>query len=246
MYQRIAQPLSALVEMGQLRGAHVEAAIRRVLAPIPKHVPVLLACTHYPALMHTCEAVSVSYGLTQPLVWPSGSNHSMRTAVNSKSGQRATRAPPMAMLRRSLGLHPQRCVHYRSAFRRRLSEIRSPSDMRSVTTLESPHDSTPFPTGCVSSHLPRVGAEGQWVREYSVRESKNFIIVHVTAQIYPDGTCRCRGMTRSAYVHHYLGGVSGIGPNGRLRRLDSHSRSHLRVLPQRRCTPSTSQSRCAP
>ena len=57
VYQRIAHPLSALVEMGQLRGAHVEAAIRRVLAPVPKHVPVLLACTHYPALMHTLRVL---------------------------------------------------------------------------------------------------------------------------------------------------------------------------------------------
>lgn len=47
----VAQPLSALVEAGQLDGPEVEAAVAAVLAQLPAVPAVLLACTHYPALL---------------------------------------------------------------------------------------------------------------------------------------------------------------------------------------------------
>lgn len=48
--ERVAQPLSALVEAGQLDGPGVHAAVRRVLRPMGRLDALVLACTHYPAL----------------------------------------------------------------------------------------------------------------------------------------------------------------------------------------------------
>ncbi|HET6613396.1 MAG TPA: aspartate/glutamate racemase family protein [Kofleriaceae bacterium] len=48
--QRIAQPLSGLVEAGQLSGPAVDAAMAAILAPLAGIDALLLACTHYPAL----------------------------------------------------------------------------------------------------------------------------------------------------------------------------------------------------
>jgi glutamate racemase len=50
VHQRIAQPLSALVEAGRVEGPDVEASVERVVSTL-RSVPLLvLACTHYPAL----------------------------------------------------------------------------------------------------------------------------------------------------------------------------------------------------
>lgn len=48
--ERCAQPLSALVEAGELTGPHVEAAVQAVLEPVGEVAGIVLACTHYPAL----------------------------------------------------------------------------------------------------------------------------------------------------------------------------------------------------
>lgn len=48
--QRIAQPLSALIEAGDLSSPEVETESRRILAPLRKCSHILLACTHYPAI----------------------------------------------------------------------------------------------------------------------------------------------------------------------------------------------------
>ena len=49
--QRVAQPLSAFVERGVLRGEALERALDAILAPMRDRVPaLLLACTHYPAI----------------------------------------------------------------------------------------------------------------------------------------------------------------------------------------------------
>jgi glutamate racemase len=47
--QRIAQPLSALIEGGDMGSADFHAAARRILTPIRNSSHILLACTHYPA-----------------------------------------------------------------------------------------------------------------------------------------------------------------------------------------------------
>jgi glutamate racemase len=48
--QRIAQPLSALIEKGDISSDTLRAECRRILAPIKDCSHLLLACTHYPAV----------------------------------------------------------------------------------------------------------------------------------------------------------------------------------------------------
>ena len=49
--QRIAQPLSALIESGDVSSPELRAHIRAILAPIRQCSHLLLACTHYPAII---------------------------------------------------------------------------------------------------------------------------------------------------------------------------------------------------
>lgn len=48
--QRIAQPLSALIESGDVSSATLRAESRKILAPVKNSSHILLACTHYPAI----------------------------------------------------------------------------------------------------------------------------------------------------------------------------------------------------
>ncbi len=48
--QRIAQPLSGLIEAGDVGSDRLNAEARRILAPIRNSSHILLACTHYPAI----------------------------------------------------------------------------------------------------------------------------------------------------------------------------------------------------
>lgn len=48
--QRIAQPLSALIEAGRLAGPVLDAALDEILGPLRGVELLLLACTHYPAI----------------------------------------------------------------------------------------------------------------------------------------------------------------------------------------------------
>lgn len=48
--QRIAQPLSALIESGDVASAELHAQCRRILSPLKDCSHLLLACTHYPAI----------------------------------------------------------------------------------------------------------------------------------------------------------------------------------------------------
>jgi glutamate racemase len=48
--QRIAQPLSALIESGDVSSPELRAQCRRILAPLKNCSHLLLACTHYPAI----------------------------------------------------------------------------------------------------------------------------------------------------------------------------------------------------
>jgi glutamate racemase len=47
---RVAQPLSALIEAGELDSPRVVAEVARIVAPLKKLPALLLACTHYPAI----------------------------------------------------------------------------------------------------------------------------------------------------------------------------------------------------
>ena len=48
--QRIAQPLSALIESGDISSETLREEARRILSPIRNCSHILLACTHYPAI----------------------------------------------------------------------------------------------------------------------------------------------------------------------------------------------------
>jgi glutamate racemase len=48
--QRIAQPLSALIETGDVSSATLRAQCRKILGPLRNCSHLLLACTHYPAI----------------------------------------------------------------------------------------------------------------------------------------------------------------------------------------------------
>jgi len=48
--QRIAQPLSGLIESGDVSSGKLRAESRKILAPVKNSSHVLLACTHYPAI----------------------------------------------------------------------------------------------------------------------------------------------------------------------------------------------------
>jgi glutamate racemase len=53
--QRVAQPLSALVEAGKVSGAAVERQVARILSPIVGCDVLVPACTHYAALLPVFE-----------------------------------------------------------------------------------------------------------------------------------------------------------------------------------------------
>ena len=65
--QRVAQPLSARVEAGELSGAAVEADVARVVAPLRTADALLLACTHYPALAPVFRAQLPGVTLLDPV-----------------------------------------------------------------------------------------------------------------------------------------------------------------------------------
>ena len=64
--QRVAQPLSALVEAGQLQGPSVRAAVTEVIEGLPTVDAVVLACTHYPALASHFAALLPGVPLVDP------------------------------------------------------------------------------------------------------------------------------------------------------------------------------------
>lgn len=48
--QRIAQPLSRLIESGDTSSTELQAQAKQILTPIKRASHILLACTHYPAI----------------------------------------------------------------------------------------------------------------------------------------------------------------------------------------------------
>jgi glutamate racemase len=53
--QRIAQPLSALIESGDISSSTLREQCRRILAPVKDSSHILFACTHYPAITHVLK-----------------------------------------------------------------------------------------------------------------------------------------------------------------------------------------------
>lgn len=48
--QRVAQPLSGMIESGDVSSDELKAEAKRILAPLHESSHILLACTHYPAI----------------------------------------------------------------------------------------------------------------------------------------------------------------------------------------------------
>lgn len=53
--QRIAQPLSALIESGDVSSETLKRECQRILSPLKNCSHILLACTHYPAITSTMK-----------------------------------------------------------------------------------------------------------------------------------------------------------------------------------------------
>ena len=53
--QRIAQPLSALIESGDVDSTDLKREAARILGPIRNSSHILLACTHYPAIRNVLQ-----------------------------------------------------------------------------------------------------------------------------------------------------------------------------------------------
>lgn len=65
--QRVAQPLSALIESGDTSSATLRNECRKILRPIRNSSHILLACTHYPAIAKVIqEFVAESCVLLDP------------------------------------------------------------------------------------------------------------------------------------------------------------------------------------
>lgn len=63
---RVAQPLSALIEAGDLGSDHLRAEVRRIVAPLAHLPALLLACTHYPAIAEVFRAALPGVALLDP------------------------------------------------------------------------------------------------------------------------------------------------------------------------------------
>ena len=87
--QRVAQPLSAFVERAELGGAEVTRSARRVLAPLRSCDGIVLACTHYPALLPVLTEVLPNKVWLDPVThlatWLEGSTGLQRgdTTINA-------------------------------------------------------------------------------------------------------------------------------------------------------------------
>ena len=57
VHQRIAQPLSGLIESGDVGSEKLQSEAARILAPLRNCSHILLACTHYPAIAPILQAI---------------------------------------------------------------------------------------------------------------------------------------------------------------------------------------------
>ena len=63
---RVAQPLSALIEKGELESAAMTDLLRRLLVPLRSMDAVVLACTHYPAIRPQIQEFLPGVALVDP------------------------------------------------------------------------------------------------------------------------------------------------------------------------------------
>lgn len=63
---RIAQPLSALIERGELNTPLMQETLRSILQPLRRMDGILLACTHYPAVQHLIQPLLPNSRILDP------------------------------------------------------------------------------------------------------------------------------------------------------------------------------------
>lgn len=54
--QAVAQPLSHLIEQGDLDSEQLHETAKNILAPLHSQESILMACTHYPAIQHVLQS----------------------------------------------------------------------------------------------------------------------------------------------------------------------------------------------
>lgn len=64
--QRIAQPLSALIEKGEKNTPHFHDTLEKIMSPLKKIDILVLACTHYPAVQEAFQALAPGAQLISP------------------------------------------------------------------------------------------------------------------------------------------------------------------------------------
>ena len=68
--QRIGQPLSGLIESGDISSEKLREECTKILSPLKSCSHILLACTHYPAITPVMkEVVSANTSLVDPAAW---------------------------------------------------------------------------------------------------------------------------------------------------------------------------------
>src|SRR5579859_4063712 len=86
---RIAQPLSALIERGELDTPLMHETLRTILAPLRKSGGILLACTHYPAIRHLIQPLVPNSEILDP------SAMTARELVGIKKSRRRNGSPDL-------------------------------------------------------------------------------------------------------------------------------------------------------
>lgn len=100
--EEVAQPLSALIEAGELKGQKLESELTRILRPLLGVEALLLACTHYPAIAGAIgqilpvelldPAAEVARRLEKELPAQSGQDHFFTTGSAAGSDESARQA----------------------------------------------------------------------------------------------------------------------------------------------------------
>ena len=94
--QRIAQPLSALIETGDLSSDELKTNARQILTPIRNCSHIMLACTHYPAIAETLrkfvsaetEFIDPASSLVKKISkWKIGRNEQSQFLTTGNSGE---------------------------------------------------------------------------------------------------------------------------------------------------------------
>jgi glutamate racemase len=66
LVQRVAQPISAFIEAGEINGPRLQTALGNIMKPLANVDTLVLACTHYPAIAPAFAALAPRATLVDP------------------------------------------------------------------------------------------------------------------------------------------------------------------------------------